>query len=112
MILKIFLFRSLLFVNRFAALFPHVAMEKKGVTTSFSLSEEDIKAAFGDLGIKVATWSHTRRAFDKAYKTGTEPVSLVGAEGKYSTGTSTLTIKFSCVVAGSNPYSWMNDDFW
>ena len=46
----------------------------------------------------VPTWS-TARAFQKAYKTGNEKVSLTSATGKFSTGTSTLTIKFSISVA-------------
>jgi hypothetical protein len=85
-------------------------MEKKGVTTKFDLSANDIASSFGDINVKVPTWSHTRRAFDRAYKTGSAPVSLLKAEGKYSTGTSTLTVKFTCKVAGSNPYSWGDED--
>mmetsp|Transcript_11462 Transcript_11462/g.38282 ORF Transcript_11462/g.38282 Transcript_11462/m.38282 type:complete len:110 (+) Transcript_11462:237-566(+) len=84
----------------FAALFPGVAMTKKGVATSFSLSGEELAAAFGDVKLSVPTWSQSSRAFQKAHKTGSADVRLASAEGKFSTGTSTLTIKFSLVVDG------------
>lgn len=94
-------------VNDFLALFPGVEMSKKGVTTSFSMTSEQITRAFGDVNLKVPTWSKSYRAFQKAYKTGSKPVSLVSAEGKYSNNTSTLTIKFNVRVAGgSNGFGW------
>eukprot|EP01047_Picozoa_sp_COSAG01_P059247 COSAG01_NODE_7087_length_3359_cov_1.144479_3_plen_263_part_00 len=84
-----------------AQLFPGVTMTKKGVTTSFHLASGDIAAVFGaSLKAKVATWSRTRRAFEKSYKTGSQEMSFVSAEGKYSTGTSTLTLKFAVNVPG------------
>ena len=88
--------------DEFLALFPGVEMSKKGVTTSFSISSDQITAAFGDMTLKVATWSKSYRAFQKAYQTGSKPVSVVSAEGKYSSNTSTLTMKFNVRVAGSS----------
>lgn len=84
------------------ALLPGVAMNKKGVTTSFSMTSAQITEAFGDVKLKVATWSRSRRAFQKAYQTGSKPVSLLSAEGKYSSNTSTLTMKFNVRVAGGS----------
>ena len=84
----------------FKQLFPDVTMATKGVTTSFALEGDALAAAFGDLKISVPTWSHTHRSFQKAHKTGSAEVSVASAEGKYSTGTSTLTIKFCLRVAG------------
>ena len=47
------------------------------------------------------TWSQPRRgSFQKAWKTGSQAVSLAGAQAKFSTGTSTLTVKFEVQVAG------------
>lgn len=89
--------------SEFAALFSGTSavMTKKGVTTTFSLNENDTKSMFGDLKISTPTWSRTRPgSFQKAYKTGSESVSVLSAEGKYSTGTSTLTLKFSVRVEG------------
>lgn len=94
----------------FAALakdvFAGVALAKKGVTTSFALTKDQIAAAFPDAAkLSVPTWSQPRRgSFQKAWKTGTQGVSLESAEGKYSTGTSTLTLKFSARVAGGGCY--------
>ena len=78
-----------------------MALTKKGVTTSFTLSQSDIAQVF-DLKVKVATWSQSHRAFQKAYKTGSKEVSFPSAEGKYSSGTSTVTIKFDVRVAGGS----------
>ena len=86
--------------DEFAALFPGVVLTKKGVTTSFSLGASDIARAFGDLKCKIPTWTQSHRAFQKAYKTGSKEVTLPSAEGKYSSGTSTVTIKFDVRVAG------------
>ena len=36
----------------------------------------------------------------QAYKTGSKELSFTSAEGKYSKGTSTLTLKFSAVCGG------------
>jgi hypothetical protein len=88
----------------FLALFPGIDMSKKGVTTSFSMSADQIATAFGDVKLKVACWSQSYRAFQKAYKTGSKPVSLVSAEGKYSSNTSTLTMKFQVRVSGGGGY--------
>lgn len=85
--------------NEFVALFPGVSMTKKGVTTSFSLSREVITDIIGDLKLSVPTFSQPR-SFQKGYKTGSQSVSLHSAEGKYSTGTSTLTLKFSLSIGG------------
>ena len=107
-------------------------MSTKGVTSSFSLEGDALKAAFGDVKISVPTWSRPRRSFEKvtkylihfklqraspltphpspstssdqAYKTGSEEVSLLSGAAKYSTGTSTLTIKFDLKVAGGGGY--------
>ncbi len=89
----------------FRELFPGVALTVKGVTTSFALQGSSLRDAFGDLKLSVQTWSRTRRSFEKAYKTGSEAVALESAEGKYSAGTSTLTLKFHLKVAGLS-----NDD--
>ncbi|KAJ1456761.1 hypothetical protein M885DRAFT_563868 [Pelagophyceae sp. CCMP2097] len=84
----------------FAALFPSVAMVQKGVVTSFPLSGDELAVLFGDVKLSVPTWTQSMRAFEKAHKTGSADVALAHAEGKYSSGTSTLTIKFSLVVSG------------
>ena len=82
-----------------------VEMTKKGVTTSFSLGGEQLGAAFGGFKASVACWSRTRPgSFQKSYKTGSEDVTLSSAEGKFSTGTSTLTLKFKVVVGGDCEY--------
>ena len=88
----------------FRELFPGVALTVKGVTTSFALQGESLRAAFGDLKLSVQTWSRTRRSFEKAYKTGSKAVALESAEGKYSTGTSTLTLKFHLTDAGQSKF--------
>lgn len=84
----------------FALLFSGAAMTKKGVTTSFALVDASLAAAFGDFKCSVPTWSRTRRSFEKAYKTGSEAVTIKSAAGKYSTGTSTVTLKFDLQIAG------------
>ena len=67
--------------SEFAALFPGIGT-KKGVTTSFSLSSEAVAETFGNLKISVPTWSRTH-SFQKAYKTGSQSVSLLSAgEGR------------------------------
>ena len=86
--------------TEFLALFPGVSMTKKGVTTSFSLTREVIAETLGDIKLSVPTWSQTHRSFQKAYKTGSQSVSLLSADGKFSTGTSTLTLKCSLHVEG------------
>mmetsp|Transcript_10713 Transcript_10713/g.23727 ORF Transcript_10713/g.23727 Transcript_10713/m.23727 type:complete len:265 (-) Transcript_10713:225-1019(-) len=91
--------------NEFVALFPNVPMTKKGVTTSFSLTGEVIADTFGDLKLSVPTFSQPR-SFQKGYKTGSQKVSLHSADGKYSTGTSTVTLKFSLSIAGG----WGDED--
>mmetsp|Transcript_10989 Transcript_10989/g.10655 ORF Transcript_10989/g.10655 Transcript_10989/m.10655 type:complete len:246 (+) Transcript_10989:144-881(+) len=88
----------------FVALFPGVSMTQKGVTTSFSLTKEVLIDTFGDFKLSIPTWSMPRN-FRKAYKTGSNSVSLHGADGKYSTGTSTLTLKFSLSIGGG----WVGD---
>ena len=72
-----------------------------GVLTTFSLSAEQLSDLFGGLldGVKVPTWSHAR-SFQKAYRTGDAVLDFRAAEGKYSRGTSTLTLKMS-VRAGA-----------
>jgi hypothetical protein len=78
-------------------------LECKGASkvTSFALSQEDIAVAFGAGGItaKVATWTRPR-GFQKGHKTGSQELSVSAATGKYSAGTSTVTMKFDCEVAG------------
>lgn len=87
----------------FDALFPGVAMTKKGVATSFVLEGASLEAAFGGFKASVVCWSRTRPgSFQKSYKTGSQDVSLRSAEGKFSTGTSTLTLKFRVEVAGGH----------
>ena len=96
--------------NEFAALFPDVTKTKKGVTTSFSLSSDDITNTFGDLKLSVPTFSQPR-SFQKGYKTGSQKVRLHSAEGKYSTGTSTVTLKFSLSIGGGySSYGWGGSD--
>jgi len=85
--------------NEFVALFPDVTMTKKGVTTSFSLTKETLTHTFGENKLNVQTWSISRN-FQTAYKTGSQNVSLLSADGKYSTGTSTLTLKFTVSIGG------------
>ena len=94
----------------FAALFPGVSMTKKGVATSFTLDGDSLAAAFGDSKLSVPTWQ-AARSFQKAHKTGSEEVAIVSAEGKYSTGTSTLTLKFSLKVAGGRGYGGCGSDY-
>lgn len=92
--------------DEFTALFPNaVTMTKKGVTTSFSLTKEVIDEMFGDMKITVSTWTQPRN-FRKGYKTGSQSVGFHSAEGKYSTGTSTVTLKFSLSIAGD----WGDED--
>lgn len=96
--------------DEFAQLFPGVTMTKKGVTTSFFLATDELAAALGTPKITVPTWSTSSRAFAKAYKTGSESVSLVSAHGKYSTGTSTVTLKCNVRVGGqSDSYDFFGD---
>ena len=77
-------------------------MAKKGVTTSFALADAPLAAAFGDFKCSVPCWSRARRSFEKAYKTGSQDVALLSADGKFSTGTSTMTLKFALRVAGGS----------
>ena len=89
----------------FAALarsaFPDVALTTKGVTTTFSLPKAKLAAVEQHFKMAIATWSRPRRgSFRKAWKTGLEPIELVATEGKYSTGTSTMTLKVQVRVAG------------
>ena len=84
-------------------------MVRKGVTTSFTLDGEALKSAFGDLKPKVATWSQPR-SFSKARRTGSETISVISAEGKFSTGTSTLTIKFGLSVSYGGDGGGSDDD--
>lgn len=94
----------------FAALFrahPSVKLAaSSGVVTTFSLNSEQLAAVFGDAigAVKVPTFSRPR-AFCKGYKTGDAALSFNSAEGKYSKGTSTLTVKFR-VRAGEGREEW------
>ena len=73
-----------------------------GVVTAFALSQPQLAALLGeglDAAVKVPTWSRPR-AFSKSYKTGDALLSFAGADGKYSKGTSTLTLKCAARAAG------------
>lgn len=101
----------------FAALFrahPSVALTaSSGVLTTFSLTAEQISAVFGDAiaSVKVQTFSHPR-SFQKSYKTGDATLSFNSAEGKYSKGTSTLTLKFHVRAGGGGGGGmWGGDDY-
>lgn len=89
----------------FAALFrahPSVALTaSSGVVTTLSLTAVQLTDIFGSAieNLKVGTWSHPR-SFQKSYKTGDAVLSFSSAEGKYSKGTSTLTLKFRTVAGG------------
>mmetsp|Transcript_10739 Transcript_10739/g.13578 ORF Transcript_10739/g.13578 Transcript_10739/m.13578 type:complete len:258 (-) Transcript_10739:102-875(-) len=97
--------------NEFVALFPGVPMTKKGVTTSFSLTEELITTMFGSLTDKLSVPTFSQpRSFQKGYKTGSQSVSLLCAEGKYSTGTSTLTLKFALIIGGGYDGAFYHND--
>ena len=87
--------------SEFAALFPGTVMSSKGgALTTFSLSQSELDAAFGELlKAKVNTFNHPR-AFAKSFKTGSADLSFVSAEGKYSKGTSTLSLKFTARAGG------------
>jgi hypothetical protein len=87
----------------FAALFPGVPLSTKGgALTTLALNENQLSSAFGALieKIKVPTWSRGHRAFAKSYKTGSVELSIESAEGKYSKGTSKLTLKFQARAGG------------
>ena len=96
----------------FGELFPGVNMKSSGgVVTSFSLDEEQIAAAFGALlaKVNVQTWNHPR-AFAKSYKTGSTALSFHSADGKYSTGTSVLTLKFNASAGGGGMFGFGGGD--
>ena len=91
--------------SEFAALFPGTVMSSKGgALTTFSLSQSELDAAFGELlKAKVNTFNHPR-AFAKSFKTGSADLSFVSAEGKYSKGTSTLSLKFTARAGGGGGF--------
>jgi hypothetical protein len=73
-----------------------------GVVTAFTLSTQQLAALLGeglDSAVKVPTWSRPR-AFSKSFKTGDALLSFAGADGKYSKGTSTLTLKCAARAGG------------
>lgn len=100
----------------FASLFrshPSVALTaSSGVLTTFSLSSAQITAVFGDAigSIKVPTFSRPR-SFQKGYKTGDATLGFASAEGKYSKGTSTLTLKFRVHAGGGGCGGDDGDDY-
>eukprot|EP00656_Telonema_subtile_P046303 TRINITY_DN52690_c0_g1_i1.p1 TRINITY_DN52690_c0_g1~~TRINITY_DN52690_c0_g1_i1.p1 ORF type:complete len:132 (+),score=42.91 TRINITY_DN52690_c0_g1_i1:39-434(+) len=90
--------------KEFAALLPGVELHSSGgVLTTFNLDKAQVEAAFGDLikTLKVQTWSRPR-SFQKSWKTGSTEISINSAEGKYSKGTSVLTLKFNCLLYTSD----------
>ena len=75
-----------------------------GVVTALSLAAAQLSALLGaglDEAIKVPTWSRPR-AFAKAFKSGDALLTFASAEGKYSRGTSTLTLKCAARAAGGS----------
>jgi len=83
-----------------------------GVVTAFTLSSAQLSALLGAAleAVKVPTWSRPR-AFSKSVKSGDATPTFAGAEGKYSRGTSTLTLKCAAHAPGGydcfggDPYS-------
>lgn len=72
-----------------------------GVVTAFVLTGPKLAAMMGSglEAVKVPCWSHPR-AFCKSMKAGDATLSFAGAEGKYSRGTSTLTLKCAAHAPG------------
>ena len=72
-----------------------------GVVTAFALSAPQLAALLGAAleAVKVPCWSRPR-AFCKSVKSGDATLTFAGAEGKYSRGTSTLTLKCAAHAPG------------
>lgn len=88
----------------FASLFADIqTTAQSAVVTTLSLQAADLSALLGDsiAKLKVPTWSMPR-SFQKAWKTGDAALSFRGAEGKFSRGTSTLTLKFAAEAEGGD----------
>ena len=80
-----------------------------GVLTTFKLGRDALEAAFGStLKATVATYNRPR-SFAKSFKTGSTDLVFASADGKYSKGTSTLTLKFE-VRAGGGCYGYGDSD--
>ena len=80
-----------------------------GVVTAVVLSSAQLSTLLGPAleAVKVPTWSRPR-AFCKSGKSGDATLTFAGAEGKYSRGTSTLTLKCAAHAPGGydcDPYS-------
>ena len=89
--------------SEFAALFDGVAQisASGGVLSTLSLSAAALSALFGEAINKLSVPTHSRpRAFAKGYKTGSALLAFSRADGKFSRGTSTLTLKFAASVDG------------
>ena len=68
--------------------------------TTFKLGAADLDAAFGSTLKATVTTYNRPRSFAKSFKTGTTPLDFASAEGKYSRGTSTLSLKFEVSAGG------------
>jgi hypothetical protein len=86
---------------------------QSSVVTTVALNQAQLIDTFGDaLGkINVQTWSHPR-AFAKSWKTGTATLAFRSADGKYSRGTSTLTLKFEAVCFSAGAGGDDEDAYW
>ena len=87
-------------------LFPGVALSQGGgVLTTFKMDAEQLSTHFAGLlkGVKVTTWSQPR-SFRKAHRTGSQELSFLSAEGKFSKSTSTLSLKLMVECGGGDEY--------
>lgn len=84
-----------------------LAKAPSSVLTTFDLTKAQLMALLGADKMKCAvrTWSHGG-GFRKTYQTGRAPVEYERAEGKYSSSTSTMTLK----VASYCNYGGDSDD--
>jgi hypothetical protein len=93
----------------FKALFAGIELAADSpIITSLSLDSAQLKAVFGALLEGISVKTHSRpRSFRKAYPTGAVELSFPSAAGKYSRGTSTVTLKVTAVCGeGSDSCGW------